>query len=140
VDQPSSTSRRGRKKKSGPDRRDPPVGVSLKTKGYPGFLAVRLKDHPTADIYLLRLIDTRATRNLASTGKKSGGWGPHRRAAGVDGEVAAGSQGVGGGPAAGTAPAASSSAGSSVTSFDGGAPRRGPTAALPANSAQGKGS
>jgi hypothetical protein len=58
----------------------------------------------------------------------------------VDGEVAAGSQGVGGGPAAGTAPEVSSSAGSSVTSSDGGAPRRGPMATLPANSAQGKGS
>jgi hypothetical protein len=56
----------------------------------------------------------------------------------VDGEVAAGSQGVGGGPAAGTAPEPSSSAGSSVTSSDGGAPRRGPTAASPAKSVQGK--
>jgi hypothetical protein len=57
----------------------------------------------------------------------------------VDGEAAAGSQGVGGGPAAGTAPEASSSAGSMVASFSGDAPELGSTVASPAMFAQGKG-
>jgi hypothetical protein len=56
----------------------------------------------------------------------------------VDGEVAAGLQEVGEASGGGSSTGASASSGGSVSSSGGGAPRRGPTAASPAKSAQGK--
>jgi hypothetical protein len=56
----------------------------------------------------------------------------------VDGEMAAGSQGVGAAPGGVSSAGASAPASSSVTSSGGGTPRRGPTAASPAKSVQGK--
>jgi hypothetical protein len=56
----------------------------------------------------------------------------------VDGEVAEGSQGVGEAPGGVSSAGASAPASSSVTSSGDGAPRRGPTAASPAKSVQGK--
>jgi hypothetical protein len=62
-------------KKKGPDRRGPPVGASLKTKGYLGFLAVRLKEHPAADVRLPRPTRMGATGTLATYWKRTGGRG-----------------------------------------------------------------
>jgi hypothetical protein len=56
----------------------------------------------------------------------------------VDGETAAGSQGVGAAPGGVSSAGALAPASSPGSFSDGGAPWRGPTAALPANSAQGK--
>jgi hypothetical protein len=91
-----------------------------------------------ATVYLHRLVDTRATGRPSEYWEPTGRPGTHRRAAAVDGEAAAGSQGVGAASDGVSSPGGVGSCGGSVTSSGGGAPRRGPMAASPTKSAQGK--
>jgi hypothetical protein len=66
-------------------------------KGYPVFSAVGLKEHPTADTYLPHLDARDDGGNPNVYWERTGRPGSHRRTAAVDGEAAAGSQGVGAG-------------------------------------------